>query len=499
MLLAALIFVSKVDAIDGVIDDALSVDGTESNNSAGLYIANSADTENTMSWPAIPGESLNDIARAFYPKNSVMRRLFVSRTLRLNNNVEPKLEASAIFEEPILLTIPTLKSLSKTRQAINTANRVKSNRQKLTMSYSINKTRSQLPALLLQEYELLLSKNAFLKAELERLHFRLSVLQDKLNNLKLALDKTFSFPASTLPKNQSPEKVQTTQDKPSTITTNNMPAKKVFKNLADKTDPAKIATQTQTTSKIAEPTAENQSFLDQLKYGLLALVGLAGLIILGIFLYKKYRQRMSIRLTEAVPDMDDTMTGFAHDWQDTDPITEPEYVVENQPNSASRGFLNTDMRDEQAKAISTLEEAKLLMSINRTQDAIAHLKLTIQAEPKGSISHYLYLLEIFKKLNLKQEFENYAKKLHLSFNVMTPLWHEINAAIVVSQCLEEFPHIMDKLDAVWPSELAKVYLQSLIVDNRDGDRAGFSTSVLDEILMLIALLDTRRALEKSNT
>ena len=464
------------------MDDAVSVNAAELSSTSDVNSAESSDTENTMSWPAIPGESLHDIARAFYPKNRAMRRLFVARTLRLNMKVEPKLKASAIFEEPILLTIPTLKSLSKTRQALNTVNRAKSNRQDLSMSDSMHKTPSQLPVLLLQEYELLQSKDVFLKAELERLQLRLGVLQQKLNNLKPALDQSISLPASATAKQRLPETKQAIQG----------------------SLPAKIAKQPQSLPKTTKLVPANQSVFDSLKYWLLALFGLAGLVVLGVFLLKKYRQRMLYRLSEAVPDMDDSMTDFGKDWQDTDPATEPEYVVEHQPNRASKGFLNTDMRDEQAKAISTLEEAKLLMSINRTQDAIAHLKLTIETEPKAAINHHLYLLQIFKKLNLKQEFEHYAKKLHLSFNVMTPVWHEINATIaeakiVVSQCLEELPHIIDKLDAVWPSELAKVYLQSLITDNRDGDRAGFSEPVLEEILMLIALLDARKALEKSNS
>ncbi len=514
ILLIALIFVSRVGAIDGVIDDAPSLNNTSDINASNTAVFNtqqSSDTENTLSWPAIPGESLNDIARAFYPKNSVMRRLFVTRTLRLNTEIEPTLKPSTIFEEPVLLTIPTLKSLSKTRQAINAANRAKTNRQELSMSYSMNKTVSinssvsKLPTLLLQEYELLLSKNAFLKAELERLQIRLGVLQEKLNHLKLALDKTFNLPASAAPEQHSPETVQTTQQ--------TLPAKKVFKNLAPATAPTKTvnqtrikpqAAQTQSASKISAPAQANQSLFNSLKYWLLALLGFAGLVVLAAILLKKYRQRMLNRLSDAVPEMDDTMTDFGKNWQDTDPVTEPEYVVEHQPNSASIGFLNTDMRDDQAKAITTLEEAKLLMSINRTQDAVAHLKLTIETDPKASINHSLYLLEIFRKLNLKEEFEAYAKRLHITFNVMTPVWYEANAAIasakiVVPQYLEEFPHIMDKLDAVWPSELAKVYLQSLITDNRDGDRAGFSAAVLAEILMLITLLDTRKDLEKTNS
>ena len=47
---------------------------------------------------------------------------------------------------------------------------------------------------------------------------------------------------------------------------------------------------------------------------------------------------------------------------------------------------------------------------------------------------------------------------------------------------------------MWPGELATVYLRGLITDNRGGDRAGFGKAVLNEILMLIAVLDSRKDL-----
>ena len=143
---------------------------------------------------------------------------------------------------------------------------------------------------------------------------------------------------------------------------------------------------------------------------------------------------------------------------------------------------------------STLEEARLLMSINRSSDAIVHLKMTIESQPKASINHWLYLLEIFRKLNLKEDFENYATELHNTFNVMTPIWYETDVAIYVPQNLEEFPHIMEKLYSVWPGDSAIAYLRGLITDNRGGERSGFGKEVLSEILMLIAVLDMRKEL-----
>ena len=77
---------------------------------------------------------------------------------------------------------------------------------------------------------------------------------------------------------------------------------------------------------------------------------------------------------------------------------------------------------------------------------------------------------------------------------MTPVWYETEISIVVPQSLEEFPHIIEKLCSVWPGELATVYLRGLITDDRGGDRAGFGKAVLNEILILIAVLYNRKDL-----
>lgn len=542
-LLTLLTFGSTVRAIDGVIDEpaltttvpeskpdttenpsensaALTTDQSVSSSASDLSMSQSIgaagisaeDTSTTIAWPAIPGESLNDIARLFYPKSKIMRQQFVAETLALNADIEPKLIASNQFAEPTLLQIPTLKSLSQKVSAVK-AKRAKAKRQKMHMSYSINQAASKLPAFLLQEYEALLSKNAFLKAELERLHVRLGILQEKFNSLKLVFDKTMRFPenapassatpdSNAMPSNRSKPAVADTliaDIKPAeTPVTVDIPqAKKVFKNL---NQAAKALTTAPVAAALVTPKPSPAPAFNWLKYGLLVILSVMMVLSVAAYYIRKRRQYMLDRLSEAMPNMNDTITEFGDQWQDTEQELEPPSALVPEQPSSTQGFLNTAMRTEQAQAVSTLEEAKLLMSINRAQDAVAHLKLTIETQPKSSINHWLYLLEIFRKLNLKDEFEQYAKSLHQTFNVMTPVWYETQAAIadvkiIVPQQLEDFPHILQKLDAVWPSELARVYLESLITDNRDGERAGFSQSVLDEVLLLISLLDARKTLE----
>ena len=417
--------------VAAAVNDAVVVD----NPSQGI-------DANSMTWPLLPGESLNDVARLFYPKNKAMQRKFMFKTLRLSAAVRPNLKPSERFETPVSLIIPTLKSLSVTTHPIK-SERKKSSSQKLKMSYGIE----QIPAKLMQDYELLLSKNAFLKEELTRLNEKLILLQANLNELKLALEKTLS-----------------------------QPAKKVFKNLDH---PAIDKPQAAAAKPATNPLFDSLSG-DLIKM-ILALLLLAGL---SAYLLKKYRQYMAARMSLAATRMQTTVTDMGGHWQNT--RVEAKYTA---PQTIP---LAKAAKEAESRLEATLEEARLLMSINRTSDAIAHLKLTIESQPKASIHHWLYLLEILRKLNLQQDFEHYAIGLHETFNVIAPTWQDMEIAMVVAQSLEEFPHIMEKLYSMWPDDAAAVYLRNLVTDNRGGERTGFGKAVLNEILLLIALLDTRK-------
>ena len=125
----------------------------------------SPESADSMTWPMLPGESINDLARMFYPQNQAMQKQFVTTTLRLNSETQANLKASERFDVPTLLVVPTLKSLSK--NAVNASKKFK--RKSLKMSYELERLVQLAPEKLLQEYEELVSKNAYLKEQLIKL------------------------------------------------------------------------------------------------------------------------------------------------------------------------------------------------------------------------------------------------------------------------------------------------------------------------------------------
>lgn len=467
-----------------------------------LPIVNGLQTEltqaNSQVWPVLPGESLNDIARLFYPQNVVMQRLFISKTLRLNMGKQANLNATARFKEPILLVIPTLKSLSRNTQ-VTQPTAEKPAKHQLQITTDIERVLDSVPSELKEEYEFWVSKNELLKQQLAILKDKIVFLETKLNGLKLIWEKTLSLPAgdsAAINAGTNGVTAETNANNSTEIASNTTNAinsaagavvtsagsgKKVFKNLNAKP----------TSSPVAPKITALKSSKDVLDYlnmdWVKAALALGLLAILSVFALKKYRAymfaKMSFATTKMHTSIQETMVDFGGYLKPKTLEESPE--VKLQAKAA---------KDAEARLDSTLAEAKLLMSVNRHQDAIAHLKLTIEAQPKACINHWLYLLEIYRKLDLKDEFEAHATGLHQIYNVMTPVWYDTKVAMVVPQSLEEFPHIMEKLYTVWPGHLAGAYLRGLIADNRGGERVGFGKAVLREILMLIEILDIQKEL-----
>ena len=465
----------------------------------------SAQASNSMTWPMLPGESLNDVAHLFYPKNVVMQRLFISKTLHLNTGTQPNLSAAQRFGKPTLLLVPTLKSLSKNTQVTQSA-ADKPVKHRLQITTDIESVLNNVPLKLKEEYQFWVSKNELLKQQLAILTDKIVFLETKLNNLKLIWEKTLSLPAgdssainagtngvtadtnanniAVIASNASNSTINSTAGAVASVSRGT--GKKVFKNLNAKPTLSPVA------PKITGLKNSN-GILDYLNMDWVKAALAFGLLaMLSVFLLKKYREHMLEKMNFLASQLQASVQESIVDFggylkpKPTEPKDTPEVRMQAQA-----------AKEVEVRLDSTLAEAKLLMSINRHQDAIAHLKLTIKSQPKASINHWLYLLEIFRKLNLKDDFEAYAKGLHDIYNVMTPVWYETEISIVVPQSLEEFPHIIEKLCSVWPGGLATVYLRGLITDNRGGDRAGFGKAVLNEVLMLIAVLDSRKDLTQA--
>ncbi len=445
-----------------------------------LYQQN--DTQETMTWPMLPNETLAQLAAKFYPNNKTMQRKFIEKTKRLNST---KLNGLTRFQKVTAITVPNLHTLSAQAGVIKRAKK-KAADKNLLLSYNIEPEQKSgfsirsIPERLIRQYEELLMRNEVLKVELEKLNKRLEFLEQKLGQLELILDRTLSLPKKQL-KNLDAEPVTVEQNQtPAKVESAVASAKK--KNPAKQKPTSKKVLDSSVQSTANQNKIETKNYLDfsnKLLWLGLALFGL--LVVLGSHLISKYREKKYTKLVGSISQQKPTEK-FEAASQETVPNTDallktttpgPDTVVEEQSDQ------------------SVLQEAKAMMKKGSTEEAIGHLKWAIRAKPKISINTWLYLLDILRKQNLKDEFEKFAIEMHQNFNVMTPLWEEREVEVVVPQTLEEFPYIVKFLTEKWPNEKLNNYLKKLVADNRSGERSGFSKAVVEEIMLLIDVLALR--------
>lgn len=67
----------------------------------------------SMEWQMMPGESLNSLARLFYPKSTAMQQSFVKSAIKLNRETMPELTSGYTFDANTTVLIPSLIELSR--------------------------------------------------------------------------------------------------------------------------------------------------------------------------------------------------------------------------------------------------------------------------------------------------------------------------------------------------------------------------------------------------
>ncbi len=137
---------------------------------------------------------------------------------------------------------------------------------------------------------------------------------------------------------------------------------------------------------------------------------------------------------------------------------------------------------------STVEEAEIFLALGENEKAIETLLHDIDVHPEATIYPWIKLLDIYRQGGRKQEFEALALRLNQNFNMVAPVWSGTIAGDSL-QSLECFPHLMAKIAVLWGSSECLDYLYHLLRSNRDGKRQGFATEVVDEILVLCAILE----------
>lgn len=181
-------------------------------------------------------------------------------------------------------------------------------------------------------------------------------------------------------------------------------------------------------------------------------------------------------------------------------IVEPEAIAEN-PESSPKPPPAKPLPAAAGAPIErsiepTLQLAEIMLSMGLEQGAAQALIEYIEANPRHALYHWLKLLGIYRKRGLHKEFMETAEKLRLNFNIQAEDWAKPAAG--EAPTLEKFSRVSEHIQKIWgqPAECID-YLQRLLADNRDGERAGFPQVVAEEMLLLIEILKEASGVSQS--
>lgn len=153
-------------------------------------------------------------------------------------------------------------------------------------------------------------------------------------------------------------------------------------------------------------------------------------------------------------------------------------------------FAEIRMQSTSVEEISdVMQEAEFWLSLHDLERAAEVLEPYATYEQPGSPLPWLYLFELYRDLGWSEKYSNLRDRFQRIFNARALTWEEQKLVLpgVPQRGLEDVPHVALKVTTLWQSEEVLPYLESLLVDDRDGTRAGFDLPVYKEIMFLILL------------
>jgi tetratricopeptide (TPR) repeat protein len=463
--------------------------------------------QSAMSWPMQQGESLDDVARLFYPQNPYMQRQFVAAAIQLNQDSQPSLKAKQVFSEQSLIVIPDIKVLSKKSLRQVASSRLTQTKQTIPKQTKVQRINavadSAIGDRLQSDYANLMQRNALFKHELETLNVRLLALQQRLVMLKEDLMRLISVSTP------SPTPVTTTLStqvevlEPSVA---HVPTHKAIEDLSlsmsGEVQPIRVTKNTDTFIATRDRLSEIYLWMP------LSVVLVVFILLIALVTYTR---KQAEKLKSVVASV--AVQTNVHTFFESVLSIFPSQTIKAKSATLSSEFSGSisdaetlaKVMDEKEDAELMLEQAKIYVNLGRHEDAIKLLSAHIHVAPKNALQHWLYLLDIYRDTNQEQAFKESAEQLHHTFNVVMPEWEKSTTVKVLSapsHSLETYDYIVNKVTTLWAEcekEAEKMmqtkhYLDQLLTDTRNHERTGFSMEVFEEIVMLRDMLDAREKL-----
>lgn len=442
----------------------------------------------TGQWMAASGETLQSIAEALYPDSPRMQRRFVRAVSRANPGLfEGKDAATMALAEGTRLNVPSLRELSvperrtaepdireaapaqvKPRPAAPAQGEPGAGTDRLRIgAVPPESARASGPAgsqdLQAREKRLMAAMEDMTAMELSMAD-RIVRMERAVAGLRAAIEEADrQIEAASAPQAQGAGK----------------PAAKL---------PAALPAASPQSAR--EPASERAGDQGPRAWWLAAALGLAG--VWGLLVW---RRRAAAKAAQPGPEaapVQESPTRF----ESVDiPITEPLPARPAAKSSPPATPVSMAREEEHVVEVaehgSAAELAEIMLAFGQSEDAMRNLSDFVAANPQQLVGPWMKMLQVYRGAGMRKEFEALASRLHKMFNFAVVAWAGA-ASKAIPQQLEEYPHVIARLQEVWGRREALDYLVHLVTDNRNGTRFGFSVPVIQEILLLISLMADRQ-------
>jgi FimV-like protein len=132
-----------------------------------------------------------------------------------------------------------------------------------------------------------------------------------------------------------------------------------------------------------------------------------------------------------------------------------------------------------------MQQAEFWMLLQDPFRAIEILEPYRDVDQPESPVPWIYLLDLYRMVGDKKKYETLLVRIEYVFNAKIPRWD--GQFGITPRSLNDFPHVVEKICALWETDEIVPYLESLLLDKRDGTRQGFDLPVYRNIIQLITL------------
>lgn len=147
---------------------------------------------------------------------------------------------------------------------------------------------------------------------------------------------------------------------------------------------------------------------------------------------------------------------------------------------------------------SALELAEIMLSFGRIRSAAETLAQHVEEASPDNIQLWSMLLDLYRRGNMRNEYETLLPKIRKKFNVHVAGWDDSSTPVSGLKALEDYAHIARRIVNSWGEQDCMDYLYELAHDNRAGQRSGFPLEVVEEIALLMRVLETGYSLKRPN-